>query len=88
LSHWFILVGLARLACNQGDYRRAAALFGVVEASHEALGRHRSPAAQAKHDQGVASARAGLEEAAFAAAWAKGRAMTLEEAIEYALSDA
>jgi non-specific serine/threonine protein kinase len=34
----------------------------------------------------IAAAHAGLGEAAFEAAWAEGRAMTPEEAVEYALS--
>ena len=34
----------------------------------------------------VAEGRTGLGEAAFAAAWAEGRAMSLEEALAYALS--
>jgi len=36
----------------------------------------------------VAEGRAALGEAAFAAAWSEGRAMSLEQAIEYALGDA
>jgi hypothetical protein len=33
------------------------------------------------------SAQAALGDTAFASAWAEGRAMTLEQAIEYALTD-
>ena len=36
----------------------------------------------------VASARAALGEATFVAAWAEGQAMTLDQAIEYALTEA
>jgi hypothetical protein len=36
----------------------------------------------------VAGARAQLDEEAFEAAWAEGRAMTLEQAVEYALDHA
>jgi hypothetical protein len=39
------------------------------------------------NERGVASLRAQLDEAALVTAWAKGRAMTLEQAIEYALSE-
>ncbi len=82
------LEGLASLAYHQGHLRRAATLLGAVEASHAALGRPRySPASQIKHEERVASTRAGLGEATFATAWAEGRAMTLEQAIEYALAD-
>jgi hypothetical protein len=40
---------------------------------------------QASYERGVAAARALLDQATFAAAWAAGRAMTLEQAIAEAL---
>jgi len=79
------LEGLAGVACAQGDYEKAAGLFGAAEALRETLAVPRAPSDQADHDQRVASARAALGDANFAAAWAEGRAMTLEQAIEYAL---
>ena len=39
------------------------------------------------YEQQVPTARAGLPEPAFNALWAEGRAMTLEEAIAYALGE-
>jgi hypothetical protein len=45
------------------------------------------PADREALDQAVALARAGLEEVAAAAAWAEGQAMTLEQAVAYALED-
>jgi predicted ATPase len=41
---------------------------------------------QAEFDHWLAAAHAQLDDAAFAAAWAEGQAMTLEQAIEYALA--
>ncbi|MCW3096522.1 MAG: hypothetical protein JWL77_2140, partial [Chthonomonadaceae bacterium] len=38
------------------------------------------------YEREVAQARSTLGEAAFAAAWEKGRATTMERAVEYALS--
>jgi len=38
-------------------------------------------------DRKVATARASLGEEAFAEAWQQGRAMTIEQAIEYALQE-
>ena len=43
------------------------------------------PLYRAEYDRGVIAARAGLDEAAFSAAWSEGRAMTPEQAVEYAL---
>jgi non-specific serine/threonine protein kinase len=79
------LEGFARVASATGHHQRAARLFGAAEVLRETLGHHRSPADQAYHDERVASTRAALGDAAFDAALAEGQAMTLEQAIEYAL---
>jgi tetratricopeptide (TPR) repeat protein len=79
------LEGLASFACHQGHFERAATLFGAGEAFREALHRPRISGA-GEYEQRVASARVALGDAAFATAWAEGRAMTLEQAIEYALA--
>jgi len=48
----------------------------------------RPPIAQgAEYERTMAEGRAALGEAAFAAAWAEGRAMSLEQALEYALEE-
>jgi hypothetical protein len=46
-----------------------------------------SPYERAEHDQAVSAARAALGEEAFTKAWAEGQKMTIDEAIEYALSN-
>jgi non-specific serine/threonine protein kinase len=79
------LVGLAFVACANHEYERAAQLFAVSEASYEDLRWERSAVFQATVDQEIAHARWGLGEKDFACAWAAGRAMTLEQAIEYGL---
>jgi tetratricopeptide (TPR) repeat protein len=70
-----------------GEGRRAARLFGAVEAERETLGAPTLPIYQAHYQRGVAAARALLDGATFAAAWAAGRAMSLEQAIAYALGE-
>jgi tetratricopeptide (TPR) repeat protein len=79
------LEGLASVAHQQGCLKRAATLFGVAEAFRESLHRPRI-SGEEKYEQSLASMRAALGESRFAAAWAEGRAMTLEQAIEYALA--
>jgi predicted ATPase len=64
---------------------RAARLFGATEALFEAAGSSLAPADQAEVDRYVALAREQLDEADFAAAWAEGRAMTLQQVVDYAL---
>ncbi len=78
------LQGLAGVACAQQQYEKAARLFGAVEVSREAIGVRPFPD-ETYHEVCIASTRGALGDAAFAAAWAEGRAMTLEQAIEYSL---
>ncbi len=78
--------GLACVASGRGQAERAARLFGAAEVLREAIGVALLPAERADHERAVAAARAGVDEAAFAAAWAEGRTMRLEQAAEYALA--
>jgi hypothetical protein len=65
---------------------RAARLFGAVEAPHETLVAPLVPLYREYYQRRVTAARAQLDEAAFAAAWAAGRALTLAQAIAEALN--
>ena len=80
---------LAGVASAQGRAGRAARLFGAAERGAESL--HQQVVLRQygdDYDRAVATARARLGEDAFAAAWAAGRAMALEDAVAYALADA
>jgi hypothetical protein len=68
---------------------RAARLFGAAEGLREAIGSGivQQTMDPGDYDQHVAALRAQLDAEAFAAAWAEGRAMLLEEAVEYALGE-
>ena len=81
------LAGLAVLAGRQGQARRAARLLGAgdVLAHFDTWNDVKAPAAE--HREIVVTARGQLDEAPWDAAWAEGQAMTLEQAIAYALSD-
>jgi predicted ATPase/DNA-binding XRE family transcriptional regulator len=81
------LNGLARVAAAQGQPEKAARLCGASAAVREELGTPLSPFVRADHDHAANAARAALGEDAFAAAWAVGQAMSLEEAIADALDD-
>ncbi|MBI1743002.1 tetratricopeptide repeat protein [Candidatus Acetothermia bacterium] len=80
------LLNLATLAETQKSYERAACLFGAAGALRELIRAALSPGNQASFDRSLNTTRDGLGTEAFGKVWAKGRAMTLEEAIEYALS--
>ncbi len=76
------LEGLARVAVAQGRMERAARLCGAAAALREDTGWPLPPAKRAENDRTVTAARAVLGEETFAAAWAKGHALPLEEAIK------
>jgi len=75
------LEGLARVAVAQGRMQRAARLCGAAAALREDRGWPLPPAKRAEHDRTVATARKALGEEAFAAAWARGHVLPVEETI-------
>jgi DNA-binding CsgD family transcriptional regulator len=82
------LMGMAAVFGARGDPARAARLWGAEEALREALGLplwgdFPTPYG---YEGRLAAARSLMDEASWEEAWAQGRAMTPEEAIEYALS--
>ena len=81
------LIGFVNLLQAQKDMERAAHLLGFVEAWLESNQLHLVIFDHANYARGIAAARAQLDEAAFTAAWAEGRAMMLEQAIELAMKD-
>ncbi len=80
------LTGLAIVAVAHGQPQRAARLFGAAEALRESIGMPHPPFDRADHDRSVASVRAELGDAVFTSAWAEGREMALDEAINSALA--
>ena len=82
----FNLERLTIIAYGQSQPSRAARLGGAASALRESIGSPRSPAEQEQIDQPATAARQELGEDAFAAAWDAGRAMTMEQVVEYALS--
>ena len=82
------LIGLAGVAAEPGeDRRRAAQLAGAAEALRAATGLTLEPFDRGVYERAVAAAQASLGEEAFAAAFAAGQAMTLDEAVAYALGE-
>ena len=80
------LGNLGDLAGKLIQWERRTGLYGAMGALRVEIGAPLAPIEQADHDAAVAEARAALGEVAFAAAWDKGQAMTLDEAVEYALT--
>jgi predicted ATPase/DNA-binding CsgD family transcriptional regulator len=86
----FSLLGSAGVAASRGQPARAARLWGAVDAMGESSGVVAvSPMFRSRRHYGyedrLAAARAQLDKGAWEAAWEEGQAMTLEQAVEYAL---
>ena len=85
----YCLLGMAGVAGERARPDRAARLWGAAEALREAIGMHLTPFDRShyRYEERLAAARALIEEDAWARVWAEGRAMSPEEAIEYALAE-
>ena len=81
------LAGLACVAGTEGEAERAARLFGAAEALREAVGYQHAPEEVALREPYLATIRSRLDEMAWEATWAEGRGMSMEQAVEYALSE-
>ncbi len=94
-----VLAGLAAVAGAQAQHEavnaerarsvaaRAARLWGAAEALCEAIDRPFEPELHAFYARFLTPAHAQLDEAAWGAAVAEGRAMSLEQAVAYALEE-
>jgi tetratricopeptide (TPR) repeat protein len=80
------VTGLAAVAVGTGQAERAARLFGASEAALDAMGTTLDPADQMEYDHNVRLTRSKLPAPAFSEHWDRGRTMTLDQAIDYALS--
>jgi predicted ATPase/DNA-binding SARP family transcriptional activator len=79
------LEGLAEVLSMQRHPEEAARLLGAAEALRENIHHPLPTVARAGFDRTVATVLAQLVEPLFAAARAEGRAMTMEQAVQYAL---
>ncbi len=82
------LTGLAGVAALEGQPRRAAQLWGAAEHLRASMGTRPAPAARVTRERLMAAVREQLGEAEFAAEWATGQSLTLQDAIALALEPA
>jgi predicted ATPase/DNA-binding SARP family transcriptional activator/DNA-binding CsgD family transcriptional regulator len=89
LTNMYSFFGLACVADSEGQTARAVRLWAISERILDAAGLQLPPSTHAvmKYESRLARARSALDESAFEAAWTEGKAMTPEEAVEYALSE-
>jgi tetratricopeptide (TPR) repeat protein len=81
------LVALASLSLVQGNNERAIKLMGVVDTVLEFIRTPFLAFDQKQYEHNISQIRDQLERPTFAKAWAQGRAMTLEQAVEFALKE-
>jgi predicted ATPase/class 3 adenylate cyclase len=81
----YALEGLTSLAVLQGKPEQAAAVYAWADSMHQILGDTREAYNQSWVDRDLAVIHSRLDEAAFVQAQSVGRALTMEQAIQYAL---
>jgi predicted ATPase/class 3 adenylate cyclase/Tfp pilus assembly protein PilF len=81
------LEGFALVAGAKGEAERAARLWGAAQSLHETKGIPRDTDFLAEADARISAVRLGMGEEAWEQAWRKGRAMTLDGAVSYALEE-
>jgi excisionase family DNA binding protein len=82
----YSLKGLAAIAFLNGRPDQAARLYGAADAAHETIGVAMTREHRPHNERNLVRVRAALTADAFAAAWAAGQALTLEQAIAEALA--
>jgi hypothetical protein len=68
-----------------GQPEQAARLFGAWEAAMERMGATAQPADMPDLERNIAAVRDQLDPTSFAAAWANGRTLSLDQAVALAL---
>jgi tetratricopeptide (TPR) repeat protein len=89
-DHWLLpraVAGLAGTAVLAGAYERAAELFGIADALRESTGTSEISTWKVIVDRDVAAAREALGEEAYGAARSRGRAMSRDQSVAYALDE-
>jgi tetratricopeptide (TPR) repeat protein len=86
--HWITecFEGLAPLLLARGWGEPAARLLGAAEGIRQGMQYPVLEVDRPEYDRSIAAVRAALGDEAFAAAWAEGRAMSLDEAVTCALA--
>ena len=82
----YSLSGFACLALAEEELERAAWLFGAADSIREQLGSLLEAILQAEYEHAKALTRELLGEEDFNAAWSGGYAMSIEDAVQYALA--
>jgi tetratricopeptide (TPR) repeat protein len=81
------LEGFACVAAVGGETERAARLWGAAQVLQETKGNPRDTEFLAEAEARISAVRSGMGEEVWEEAWRKGRVMTIDEAVSYALKE-
>lgn len=81
------LAGFADIAVVQGKFERAAQIMAAVESQLAAMGMRLLPVDKLEYERNLALLRIQLDEKKFAKFWTKGKAMSLDDTIDFALEE-
>lgn len=79
------LFGLGAMILRQGEAHHSVRLLAAAERLASTISGRLDPKARNNFDQDIATVRTSLDREVFAALWAEGETMTLDEVIEYAV---
>jgi DNA-binding CsgD family transcriptional regulator len=80
-----VLPASARMLGEQGQWERAVRISGAIARMHETMGAPLKVPFRQRYEQTLAESRVRLGEERYTAAWAAGRALTPEQAVEEAV---
>jgi predicted ATPase len=78
---------LAMIAKAEEEAQRAAILFGAAETLRESTGLPMTPIERIEYERESNDLRANMDEATFTESWSEGRALTIQQAIAFALEN-
>jgi predicted ATPase/DNA-binding SARP family transcriptional activator len=81
------LAGFAAIAVAQGKFARASQIMAAVESQLVSMGIRLLPVDKMEYERNLAGLRANIDEKVIATFWAKGKELTMEQAISFALEE-
>jgi hypothetical protein len=85
IAHQLECFAYISIAQEQGE--RAVKLLSAANALRERVNSRRTPQEQMEYEKSIADLQAGLSEESFTQCWDEGRAMTMDDAVKYALEE-
>jgi predicted ATPase/DNA-binding SARP family transcriptional activator/Tfp pilus assembly protein PilF len=81
------LIALADLACGHGQFLRAATLLGASEKLRQITSTSLPLIRRDEYERAIANVRGQLDEAQFNEFWARGREMSVDQTVAYAIGE-